>query len=75
MTDEPLIPKLVFAARAEELKYFDEMGVFEYGTIDECHLVTSKSPIGTRWIDINNGDSVKTCCRSRLVAKECKVDV
>jgi hypothetical protein len=29
VTDEPLIPKLVMAARAEELKYFEEMGVYE----------------------------------------------
>ena len=34
-----------------------------------------KSPIGTRWIDINKGDSIKTNYRSRLVAKEFKVDV
>ena len=67
--DEPLVPKLVMAAWAEELKYVDKMGVYEYAALDECHRATGKAPIGTRWIDINKGD------RSRLVAKEYKVDV
>ena len=75
VTNEPLIPKLVMAARAEELKYFEEMGVYEYATLDECHSATGKSPIGTRWIDINKGDATKVNYRSRLVAKEFKVDV
>ena len=75
VTNEPLVPKLVLAARAEELKYFQEMGVHEYATLDECFQATGKMPIGTRWIDINKGDSVKVNYRSRLVAKEFKVDV
>ena len=60
VTDEPLIPKLVMAAQAEELKYFDEMGVYEYATFDECHQATGQAPIGTRWIDINKGYASKT---------------
>ena len=43
--------------------------------MEECKRVTGKPPIGTRWIDINKGDSVRTNYRSRLVAKEFKVDV
>ena len=75
VTNEALVPELVMKARAEELKYFDEMGVYEYATMEECRRVTGKAPIGTRWIDINKGDSTKTNYRSRLVAKEFKVDV
>ena len=75
VTNEPLLPKLVIKARAEELKYFDEMGVYEYASLDECRRLTGKMPIGTRWIDVNKGDSVKPNYRSRLVAKEYKVDV
>ena len=75
MTDEPLVPKVVMAARAEELKYFDEMGVYEYATLDECHRATGKAPIGTRWIDINKGDATSTNYRSRVVAKDYMVDV
>ena len=73
VTDEPLVPKLVMAARAEELKYFDEMGVYEYATLDECHRATGKAH--TRRIDIDKGGATKTNYRSRLVAKEYKVDV
>ena len=43
--------------------------------MDECHSATGKSPIWTRWIDINKGDATKVNYRSRLVAKEFKVDV
>ena len=72
VTNEPLIPKLVMKARAEELKYFDEMGVYEYTTMEECKRSTSKAPISTRWIDINKGDGTKTygrhilSCRQRI---------
>ena len=48
VTNQPLLPKLVMAARAEELKYFDEMGVYEYATLEECHRATGKVPIGKR---------------------------
>ena len=63
------------AARAEESNYFDEMGVYEYATLDESHQATGKAQIGTRWIDMNKGNASKTNYRARLVAKEFKVDV
>ena len=75
VTDEPLDPELVKAAPTEELKYFDGMGVYEHATLDECHRATGNAPIGTRWVDIHKGDATKTNYRSRLVAKEYKVDV
>ena len=37
--------------------------------------VAKKAPIGTRWIDINKGDAINPNYRSRLVAKEYKVDI
>ena len=43
--------------------------------MDECHRARGKAPIGTRWIDMNKGDATKKNYRSRLVAKEYKVDV
>ena len=44
VTNEPLKPELVIKARAEELKYFEEMDVYEYATLDECMKVTKKAP-------------------------------
>ena len=38
--------------------------------ISECVRVTGKQPIGTKWIDINKGDTANPNYRSRLVAKE-----
>ena len=75
VTDKPLPPKLVMKTRAEELKYFNDMGVYENATLDEGRRSTGIMPIGTRWIDINKGESVKPNYRSRLVAKEFKVDI
>ena len=75
VSGEPLDPKMVMSARKEELTYFDDMGVYEYATVEECWKATGHSPIGTRWIDINKGDTAKPNYRSRLVAKEFKVDV
>ena len=57
------------------MDYFNSMGVYEYATIGECYKMTGKQPIGTRWIDVNKGDSQRPNYRSRLVAKEYKVDV
>ena len=62
-------------ARAEELKYFDEMGVYEHATMEECKRITGKAPIGTRWIDISKGDSITTTYRSPIAAKDFTVDV
>ena len=75
VSNEPLVPNMVMKARAEELDYFTSMGVYEYAKISECWELTGKQPIGTRWIDVNKGDSLKPNYRSRLVAKEYKVDV
>ena len=75
VTNDPLLPKLIMFVRVEALKYFDVMGVNDGATLDVCHPVTGKAPIGTRWIDINKGDSTKTNYRSRLVVKESMVGV
>ena len=40
----------------------------------ECIEKTKKPPIGTRWIDTDKGDAKSPNYRSRLVAKEYKVD-
>ena len=74
-TGTPLDPGKVMAARAEEIRYFKDMNVYEYTTISECKRFTGRPPIGARWIDINKGDDNAPNYRSRLVAKEFKVDV
>ena len=72
VSNEPLDPKKVIAARAEELAYFESMGVYEYAPAAECARVTGKAPIGTRWIDVNKGDTQNPNYRSRLVAENIK---
>ena len=69
VSNEELIPSMVTAARSEELDYFKAMKVYKYAPIAECLKVTDKAPIGTRWIDTNEGDRARPNYRSRLVAK------
>ena len=46
------------------------MGVYVKVPISQCIERTGKRPIGTRWVDVNKGDSAKPKVRSRLVAQE-----
>ena len=70
VSGQVLDPKLMVAARRDELAYFREMGVYDKVDVAECWKETGKPPIGVRWVDINKGDSTNPNYRSRLVAKE-----
>ena len=70
VTGKELDPELVRKARAKEIAYFRAMGVYRKVPISEAYKWTSKAPIGTRWVDVNKGDSDNPDYRSRLVAKE-----
>ena len=65
---------LVVAARIEEMEEFRKHGVYIKVPIKECMERTGKKPIGVRWVDINKGDEVNPEYRSRLVAKEIKIN-
>jgi hypothetical protein len=65
---------MVMAARTEELQEFFKHGVYEKVPTEECYEQTGRSPIGVRWVDVNKGDKVNPEYRSRLVAKEIKID-
>ena len=74
ISGKELVPKLVRAAREEELTVVDEMGVWEIRLISECIQVTGKKPTKVRWVDVNKGDSESPNVRSRIVAKDFKTD-
>ena len=62
----------VKAARALEMQYFEKLGV--YDRVDRSEIArTGGKLIGTRWVDVNKGDSVNVDCRSRLVGREFNV--
>ena len=71
-TGKELRPDLVQAARAEELKIVDEMGVYEEVPFSDAVKHTGRPPIKSRWLDINKGDSELPNYRSRWVAKQIK---
>ena len=72
MSGQILDTHLVREARQLEMKKFSEHEVYTKVPISEAIHVTGKKPIGSRWIDINKGDSSNPNYRSRLVAKEIK---
>ena len=62
------------AARLDEIKQFHSHEVYEKVPIEECWNSTGKAPVKVKWVDINKGDNVNHEYRSRLVAKELKLD-
>ena len=59
LTGQPLIDALVHEARAKELKYFHDKGVWTRRLKSECMQRTGRVPITVRWVDVNKGDD--TC--------------
>ncbi len=70
ITGAALPPQLVQQARAEEIKFMLDWGVWERALITDCWAETGKAPIGSKWVDVNKGDATKPLIRSRFVVKE-----
>ena len=70
ISGKELNPELVHAAREEELKVVDEIGVWEVRPVSECIEVTGKKPVKVRWVDVNEGDDESPNVRCRIVAKD-----
>ncbi len=70
ITGATLSPELVRQARAEEIKFMLEWGVWKRARVTECWQETGKPPIGSKWVDVNKGDEKKPLIRSRFVVKE-----
>ena len=65
-----LDPKLVMAARLEEMEYVRKRGVYILSTWRTALQISGKAPIAVIWIDSNKGDDETPNMRPRLVAKE-----
>ena len=68
-----LDPKLVRAARAEELEAIKSYEVYLKRPISECLEVTGKKPMLIRGVDTNKGDDDHPEYRSRIVAQDLKL--
>jgi len=64
----------VVAARLDEIKQLHSHHVYDKVPLTECWESTGRNPVKVKWIDINKGDNVNHEYRSRLVAKEIKMD-
>ena len=69
LTGEALSPKLVRAAKDDELSEVYRRKVWDEVDEDECLRETAAKPIPTRWIIHNKGDSKSPNIRCRLVAQ------
>ena len=75
ISGEPLDAEGVKEARKEEIRDVRKHEVYVKVPLKECWDATGKDPIGTRWVDVKKkGDKVHPEYRSRLVAKEVKLD-
>ena len=72
ITGQVLMDVLVQEARAKELKYFHDKGVWAKCPKDEARRRTGRKAISVRWVDVNKGDNIKPRYRSRLVARQLK---
>ena len=64
----------VIKARLDEIKQLHQHDVYDKVPLSECWQSTGRAPVKVKWIDINKGDNVNHEYRSRLVAKEIKMD-
>ena len=74
LTGKVLKWEKVIEARLNEIEALIKMGVWEVVPLARCFTRTQRRPIKGRWVDINKGDDVHREYRSRLVAKEIKLD-
>ncbi len=70
VTGAVLPPDLVRQARAEEVKFMLDWGVWERALTPDCWRETGKPPIGSKWVDANKVHATKPLIRSRFVVKE-----
>ena len=70
LTGQPLDPALCRAARAKEMQFVKDKGLWVKRTIKECWDRTNGPPVTVRWVETNKGDDVCPNIRSRLVARQ-----
>ena len=70
LSGKPLDPKLVRAARAEEIEGARAHKVWIKVPTSECYERTGKKPVATRWVQVNKGDENDPDYRSRWVGRE-----
>ena len=73
LTGQPLPEELCRAARQTELDYFTSKEVWVVRKISEARQRTGRPPITVRWVEVNKGDDQNPKIRSRLVAREIRM--
>ena len=68
ITGAVLPPALVQQARAEEVKFMLDWGVWEPAPIADCWRETGKAPIRSHWLDVNKWHATQPVIWSRLLS-------
>ena len=58
VSGEYLDAEMEHEARKDEMREIEKHNVYTKVSIEECWRETGKGPIGTKWVDVNKGDSV-----------------
>ena len=70
--DVPIPISKVREARAEEVKYMMDRGMWVLRPIQESWERLGKGPVSVKWVDTNKGTEEEMLIRSRLVARDFK---
>ena len=62
--------KLLQAARQEDMEFVKERQIYEYTSVKDCLARAGRPPVGTKWMETNNGDDQSPQYRPHLVATE-----
>ena len=62
---EGIDPKLLKAARQEEIVFMEALGMWEESSYEECLIRIGKGPVSTRWVDVDKGWGEENDIRSR----------
>ena len=71
-TWKTLDPRMIRAAREEEVSFMKGISLYEEVNEDEAWSVTGRAPITTKWVDVNKGTDTNPDVRCRLVARDFK---
>ena len=74
MSGNQLSSEEVDAGRLDEVERLLSYDVYETAPIEQCWNSIGRVQVNIKWVDINKDDKVNHDYRSRLVAKELKLD-
>eukprot|EP00971_Amphidinium_carterae_P142601 2825029-Amphidinium_carterae.1 len=70
ITGRRLDPKLVAAARKEEMEFLRQLQAYSYDSTEVCWEKTGRRPVPVKWVNVDKGEPDCPKTRARLVVQE-----